>query len=493
MNECRNVEIKKISTKIKKSSKNPFKKIRRGLRNKCIKSNQKDFVMFSVNAAGLKKKILSFQTILEKTKCDVFMVQETHFSTKGQLSIPNFILFESIRSKNNGGTVIGVHKDYNPVLINLYEGDLEVIVVEIQVKNEQVRLISGYGPQENMALELRKPFFDVIESEIIDAESKGKHIIIAFDANSKVGMKYIPNHNVEQSQNGKLLGEIIDRNNLIVVNGLTCCDGIITRRRILEKDKEETVIDYVIISEGMKHSLLSMLIDQSDDYALFSISNDRKIKRSDHNSIITRFNITPKPKKKTKKIEYYNLRNRYCQNKFKDITQNQNIFMNCLMKVDSEDVDKIYDKFLSTFWKVVRMAGFKKIRYSNSKNNEKINLYKKWLELKKIVESDNPDPVKVIEYEKTEDLLSVSSNQNFNKVCNAFKKVDFTNPSGISSNTFWKLKKKLVPGFTDSPSSLEVDGIVYTKSDDIKKALLKAYKERFENRKFDPQLNKYKK
>ena len=71
------------------------------------------------------------------------MVQETHFSTKGQLSIPNFILFESIRSKNNGGTVIGVHKDYNPVLINLYEGDLEIVVVEIQVKNEEVRLISG--------------------------------------------------------------------------------------------------------------------------------------------------------------------------------------------------------------------------------------------------------------------------------------------------------------------------------------------------------------
>ena len=61
MNEFKNVEIKRKSTKIKKSSKNPFKKIRRGLRNKCIKMNQKDFVMFSVNAAGLKKKILSFQ------------------------------------------------------------------------------------------------------------------------------------------------------------------------------------------------------------------------------------------------------------------------------------------------------------------------------------------------------------------------------------------------------------------------------------------------
>ena len=39
---------------------------------------------------------------------------------------------------------------------------------------------------------------------------------------------------------------------------------------------------------------------------------------------------------------------------------------------------------------------------------------------------------------------------------------------------------------------MEVDGILYTKSDDIKRALLKAYKERFENRKIDPQLNKYK-
>ena len=59
-----------------------------------------------------------------------------------------------------------------------------------------------------------------------------------------------------------------------------------------------------------------------------------------------------------------------------------------------------------------------------------------------IFESETPDPVKVIEYEKTEDLLAVSSNLNFNKVCNAFRKVDSTNPSGISRNTFWKLKKK---------------------------------------------------
>ena len=54
------------------------------------------------------------------------MVQETHFATKGKVEIPNFELFESFRkSKEKGGTIVGVHKALHPILISEYNDPFE--------------------------------------------------------------------------------------------------------------------------------------------------------------------------------------------------------------------------------------------------------------------------------------------------------------------------------------------------------------------------------
>ena len=45
--------------------------------------------------------------------------------------------------------MIGAHIALNPVLIQEYSGEFELLVVEIRVANTEIRLISGYGPQEN--------------------------------------------------------------------------------------------------------------------------------------------------------------------------------------------------------------------------------------------------------------------------------------------------------------------------------------------------------
>ena len=46
----------------------------------------------------------------------VFTIQETHFKKKGKLKVENFEIFESIRKKEKGGTVVGAHKSLNPIL-----------------------------------------------------------------------------------------------------------------------------------------------------------------------------------------------------------------------------------------------------------------------------------------------------------------------------------------------------------------------------------------
>ena len=128
-------------------------------------------------------------------------------------------MFESIRTKQKGGTVIGVHKSLDPILIEEYSDDFELLVVEATLGGQEVRIISGYGPQENWRIAERMPFFRALEEEIVTATSNDKAVYIQMDANSKLGPQIIEGDPHEQSENGKILAGIIDRHALSVING----------------------------------------------------------------------------------------------------------------------------------------------------------------------------------------------------------------------------------------------------------------------------------
>ena len=88
--------------------------------------------------------------------------------------------------------MIGVHKGLKPILIEEYSSDFELLVVELNVANKDIRIISGYGPQESWPEVERIPFFMALEQEIVKAEIAGKSILIEIDANSKLGPHLVP-------------------------------------------------------------------------------------------------------------------------------------------------------------------------------------------------------------------------------------------------------------------------------------------------------------
>ena len=93
------------------------------------------------------------------------------------------------------------------------------------------------------------------------------------DSNSKLGRHFIPLDPHEQSANGKVLAGIIERNNLVVANGLNAkCVGAITRRRVTSKSTEESIIDHVIIS---CEYLESILIDEEGHHSLTKIFKNK--------------------------------------------------------------------------------------------------------------------------------------------------------------------------------------------------------------------------
>ena len=86
------------------------------------------------------------------------MIQETQARKKGKHQLEHFIIFESKRSKPGGGSMMGIHESMNPALINMYEDDCELIVVQTKVGQKDIRFITGYGPQEDWSDNLKALF-----------------------------------------------------------------------------------------------------------------------------------------------------------------------------------------------------------------------------------------------------------------------------------------------------------------------------------------------
>ena len=236
-------------------------------------------------------------------------VQETHCRRKGRIQFEDMVVFEAIRAKKGGGTLCAIHKDLSPKLVEEYNDPFELLVVELDGNK---RIITGYGPQENMTEDKRLPFFITLEEEIVKATVAGKSVIIEMDANSKLEKEYIPCDPHTITPNGKLLAGVIERQELVVVNGLKACHGTITRTRKAKTKVEESVIDIVIISNDLWKDVESLHIDESRKHVLTRIRKTKKgivKKESDHNVLITTFKNTFKLIKESSKTEMYNLKN----------------------------------------------------------------------------------------------------------------------------------------------------------------------------------------
>ena len=144
------------------------------------------------------------------------------------------------------------------------------------------------------------------------------------DANSKLGPEFIKGDPHKQSENHKILADIIKRNALIVMNGSSKkCKGKITRSRITKKVKEESIIDFVIVCEDMEESIRELVVDEERNHVLTRLTktkNGVKIKESDYYSIITQVAVKWNKTLNIKKIEIYNFKDKEGLKKFKAMT-----------------------------------------------------------------------------------------------------------------------------------------------------------------------------
>ena len=247
------------------------------------------------------------------------------------------------------------------------------------ISNTSVRIMSGYGPQECWSLEERLPFFQALEEEITKAGLAGKSVVLSLDANSKLGEEWISSDSHKQSPNGNILSGILKRHALFVVNTLKGkSKGVITRRRTTVVGEEKSTIDFVILSGDLLEHVDSVRTDEEQTNCLAKFVKTKggaKVVKSDHNSIITKFNVAWSQKTKKDKVKLFNLKNTEGQKKFKILTSKPGILSD-MFKNNSTDIESLTKRFLKRLDGCLHKC-FKKIRVTKLENKEVTKLFEK--------------------------------------------------------------------------------------------------------------------
>ena len=190
----------------------------------------------------------------------------------------------------------------------------------------------------------------------------------------------IPGDMHAQTENGKILAGIIERHGLVLGNSLEQCSGLVTRKRITINGTEESVIDFVIMSDDLKHAVESIVIDEEREHVLTKLTKTKKGMvrvESDHNVIFSRLKLAWNKQVKEKRNELFNLKNRECQERFKEATnsENNNHFLSSVFD-DEEDLNVMTEKFLKRLQKTIHKC-FRKIRITERVDSEKEDLRKR--------------------------------------------------------------------------------------------------------------------
>ena len=231
----------------------------------------------------------------------------------------------------------------------------------------------GYGPQENDLIDRKNAFWNYLEEEVLQARSSGSGLILQFDGNLWAGPNIVPGDPRPQNRNGKCFEEFLERNpHLSVVNKLSLCEGLITRRRMREGNLEESVLDFFVVCDRVLPHVKRMRIDEDKKYIL---TNYQKIKKggkasdTDHATEILDIDLHIKVEKPVRR-EIFNFKDSDAQKVFKDSTSKTKDLTNCFR--DNLSLVNQVENW-RTLLKSYCSKSFKKIRIKKNKVMKPLN------------------------------------------------------------------------------------------------------------------------
>ena len=144
------------------------------------------------------------------------------------------------------------------------------------------------------------------------AKDDGCGIIIEMDANAKLGSNILQGDPNLMSNNGKILMDIAERQNLTFGNLSNKCKGSITRHRKTVEGEEKSILDYLLFCDLVESFFDTMIVDEERHHVLRKYVTTKGVKKyteSDHNTIYAEFAVEYTEKRVQVKREIFNFKN----------------------------------------------------------------------------------------------------------------------------------------------------------------------------------------
>ena len=100
-----------------------------------------------INTRNLYPKIEEIKLIVDKTGVDCISINESmldHTIADSEISINNFALFRTDRTRHGGGVALCIKSVLNPCILNMQFSTEEAVWVKIKLKNKNVIIESMY-------------------------------------------------------------------------------------------------------------------------------------------------------------------------------------------------------------------------------------------------------------------------------------------------------------------------------------------------------------
>ena len=302
-----------------------------------------------------------------------------------------------------------------------------------------------------------------------------------FDGNLWPGKDLIKGDPNRQNQNGKIFEKFLLKNShLSVVNALSLCEGKITRRAHVRNNIKESILDFFVVCNQILPLVAKMVIYESGEVALTKYRKGNIVK-TDHNMLKLEVNLTFHVEKEHDRREVFNLRNKICQQDFKEKTSNTEQFTKCFE--GRETIDIQYKRWHRRLLKALHTS-FNKIRIQDRGKKKKLKIDDLMERKKIILKKKKLDQTDQKEIDDLDEAISEEcADKEFDKISNILK--DLENDSGVTNVTnIWRQFKKAYPTKTKPlPTGVQnIEGKIIINPKEKKKVILEHFRHRMRKR-----------
>ena len=226
-----------------------------------------------LNSAEKRRDVFNY---LKSKNCNIYCLQDTHFTVKDECSIRNLwggdCIFNSF-SSNQRGVAILINKNFEYKIIKTKNDDHgNLLAIDMEIEHKKITLINLYGPNNNFP-----EFFNKV-SEIIE-NFDNQTVIMAGDYNL-VQDQSLDTHNYRNINNPKAKDKILD---LMDIHNLSDPFREMypeTKRYTWRKSNplKQARLDFFLISQSFYHNVHDIKIHNSY--------------RSDHSPVILQFKLS---------------------------------------------------------------------------------------------------------------------------------------------------------------------------------------------------------